>query len=136
MKNAKNPKAPKTSRRLQQNPVKISGWLEYQVNIAFDPRDSLYIARVPELEGCHTHGNTPEQALKHAQEAIELWLETAKKRGGDIPEPLSRRIFSGKFVLRTSPNLHAALAQEAAQHGKSLNEMIVELIEKGLRYAG
>lgn len=110
--------------------------LEYQVNIGFDPRDGIYVARVPELEGCHTHGDTPEQALKHAQEAIELWLETAKERESAIPEPLSRRIFSGKFVLRTSSDLHATLAQKAAQHGKSLNEMVVELIEKSLRKAG
>ncbi len=136
MKKARTPKPSSISRRLQQNPAVASGGLEYQVNIAFDPRDGIYVARVPELEGCHTHGDTPEQALRRAQEAIELWLETARRQGLVVPDPLSRRIFSGKFVLRTSSNLHAALAQEAAQHGKSLNEMVVELIEKGLRYAG
>lgn len=135
MKKARATKASRTTQRLQQNPVVASG-LEYQVNIAFDPRDIIYVARVPELEGCHTRGDTPEQALKHAQEAIELWLATARERDKVIPEPLSRRIFSGKFVLRTSSNLHAELAQMAAQHGKSLNEMVVELIEKGLRHAG
>lgn len=46
--------------------------LEYQVNIAFDPRDKIYVARVPELDNCHTHGATPEEALKNAKEAIEL----------------------------------------------------------------
>ena len=34
--------------------------LEYQVNIAFDPKDKIYVARVPELDNCHTHGSTPE----------------------------------------------------------------------------
>ncbi len=107
--------------------------LEYQVNIAFDPRDKIYVARVPELDQCHTHGGTPEEALANAKEAIELWLETAQDQGIAIPEPVSRRQFSGKFVLRTSSNLHATLAQEAAQHGKSLNEMAVELIQRGLK---
>ena len=44
--------------------------LEYQVNIAFDPRDGIFVARVPELENCHTHGKTAEEALSNAREAI------------------------------------------------------------------
>ncbi len=110
--------------------------LEYQVNIAFDPRDSIYVARVPELENCHSHGSTPEEALGNVQEAIELWLETARENGIAVPEPLSRRKYSGKFVLRTTAELHAALAQQAAQQGKSLNDIVVELIAKGLQKAG
>ena len=123
----------KSKTKAEQAPAEV---LEYQVNIAFDPRDKIYVARVPELENCHSHGATPEEALAHVQEAIELWLETAKEQGIAIPEPVSRRRFSGKFVLRTSPNLHATLAQEAAHHGKSLNEMAVDLIKKGLKGTG
>ncbi len=127
---------PKAKSRTKGVHTASSEVLAYQVNIAFDPRDKLYVARVPELENCHSHGATPEEALSNAKQAIELWLETAKERDIPIPEPLSRRSFSGKFVLRTSSGLHATLAQEAAQNGKSLNEMVVELIEKGLRGAG
>jgi len=114
----------------------IADVMAYQVNIAFDPRDKIYVARVPELEHCHSHGDTAEDALANAKEAIELWLATAKAEGIAIPEPISRRKFSGKFVLRTSPMLHAKLAQEAAQRDKSLNEMAVELIENGLKGTG
>ena len=123
----------KSKAKVEPAPAEV---LEYQVNIAFDARDKIYVARVPELENCHSHGATPEEALANVQEAIELWLETAKEKGIAIPEPVSRRRFSGKFVLRTSPNLHATLAQEAAQHGKSLNEMAVDLIKKGLKGMG
>ena len=59
--------------------------LEYQVNLAYDPRDRIYVARVPELENCHTHRTTPEEALANAREAIELWLETAKEKKIPIP---------------------------------------------------
>jgi len=109
--------------------------LEYQINIAFDSRDKIYVARVPELEHCHTHGATPEEALANAKEAIELWIETAEKRRRPVPEPLSRKRFSGKFVLRTSPDLHAALAKQALQRGKSMNELAAELLDFGLRKA-
>ena len=110
--------------------------LEYQVNIAFDPRDEIYVARVPELENCHTHGTTPEEALGNAKEAIELWIETAEKMRKPIPDPISRKKFSGKFVLRTSPELHAALAKHALQTGKSMNELAEEILDSGLKKTG
>jgi len=106
---------------------------EYQVNIAFDPRDGIYVARVPELENCHTHGDSPEEALTNAKEAIELWIETAQERKIPIPEPMSLRKFSGKFVVRAQEDLHASLAREALRSGKSMNELAVELLSKGLK---
>jgi hypothetical protein len=42
---------------------------------------------VPELPGCKTHGDTYEEAVKNAQEVIELWLETARDLGWSIPAP-------------------------------------------------
>ena len=110
--------------------------LEYQVNIAFDPRDDVYVARVPELDNCHTHGATPEEALSNAKEAIELWIETAEKRRRPVPEPTSRKRFSGRFVLRTSPELHAVLATRALNSGKSMNELAEEILDTGLKKAG
>jgi predicted RNase H-like HicB family nuclease len=106
---------------------------EYQVNISYDPRDKLYVARIPELENCHTHGENPEEALSNAKEAIELWLETAMKKNFAIPEPVSRRKFSGRFILRTSSEIHSALAKQALQSGKSMNELAEQLLANGLK---
>ena len=50
-----------------------------------------------------------------------------------LPWAPSRRQFSGRFVQRIALNLHATLAQEAAQHGKSLNKMAVEFIQRGFK---
>ncbi|MEY4630045.1 MAG: hypothetical protein RIQ81_165 [Pseudomonadota bacterium] len=110
--------------------------LEYQVNIAFDSRDGIYVARVPELENCHTHGDTPEKALANARAAIELWVDTARRRGKPVPEPISRRKFSGRFVLRTSEALHARLAHVALNKGQSMNDLVVEILEQKIRDAG
>lgn len=41
---------------------------------------------VPALKGCHSYGATREEALINIQEAIELWLEAARKLGVPIPE--------------------------------------------------
>jgi predicted RNase H-like HicB family nuclease len=115
---------------------KKHGDLEYQVNISFDPRDNIYVARIPELENCQTHGSTPEAALRNAEEAIALWLETARDNGIEIPEPASRKSYSGRFVVRTPEALHATLAREALRRGKSMNELTVELLRKALKNAG
>ena len=115
---------------------KQSDALEYQVNISFDPRDGIYVARVPELENCHSHGKTPQEVLANVREAIELWLETAKTEKIPVPEPITRKKFSGKFVLRTSPELHATLAKQALQRGTSMNDLAVELLGTSLKRTG
>jgi len=50
------------------------------------------VAEVPELPGCAAHGPTQEAALANAQEAIALWIETAKEFADPIPEPKGRRL--------------------------------------------
>lgn len=59
----------------------------YSVMIRWDPRDDIYIAEVPELDGCKTHGATYEEALAMIQEVIDLWLEVESETGGAIPSP-------------------------------------------------
>jgi len=59
----------------------------YSLLIQWDDEDKIYVVSVPELPGARTHGKTYEEAIKNAHEVIELWLETAKDLGWDIPEP-------------------------------------------------
>ena len=40
--------------------------------------------------------------------------------------PLTERRFSGKFLVRTSPALHARLSVEAAEQNVSLNHWVVQ----------
>jgi len=43
-----------------------------------------------------------------------------------VPPPLTERRFSGKFLVRTSPALHARLTVEAAEQNVSLNHWVVQ----------
>ena len=47
---------------------------------------------MPELPGCMAHGDTPQEALAQAQEAMALWIETAIEFGDPVPEPRGRRL--------------------------------------------
>lgn len=65
---------------------------KYEVIIYWSVEDGAFVAEVPELPGCAAHGPTQEGALTNAQEAIALWIETAKEFGDPIPEPKGRRL--------------------------------------------
>ena len=66
--------------------------IKYEVIIYWSLEDDAFVAEVPELPGCSAHGPTQEAALSNAQEAIRLWIETAKEFGDPIPEPKGHRL--------------------------------------------
>ena len=65
---------------------------KYEIILYWRDEDQVFIAEVPELPGCMAHGKTQEEALKNVQEAIELWIDTAREFGDTIPEPKGRRL--------------------------------------------
>lgn len=44
------------------------------------------MVRVPALPGLTTEGNTLEEAIANAPDAIALWMKSAEKHGEPIPE--------------------------------------------------
>ena len=66
--------------------------LEYSVLLEpLSPEDGGgFLATVPDLPGCMSDGETPEEAVANVQDAILAWMEAARDLGHDIPKP-SRR---------------------------------------------
>jgi antitoxin HicB len=46
-----------------------------------------FIATVPDLPGCMSDGETPEEALTNVQGAIDAWIEAATDMGHTVPKP-------------------------------------------------
>ena len=46
-----------------------------------------YFATVPDLPGCMSDGETPEEALVNVQDAILSWIEAATELGREVPQP-------------------------------------------------
>ncbi len=65
---------------------------KYEVIIYWSNEDSAFVAEAPQLPGCVAHGDTQEEALKHINQAMDLWLETAREFGDPIPEPKGERL--------------------------------------------
>jgi len=60
----------------------------YTVIIQWSDEEQCFVVSLPEWgEFCHTHGDTYEEALKNAQEVLELLIESALENGESLPEP-------------------------------------------------
>lgn len=90
--------------------------------------DGEYFITFPDLPGCMSGGRTIAEALKNAEEAKRLWIETTLKRGGAVPEPASA--YSGRLVLRMPKSLHRDLAARARREGVSLNQYLLSLVSR------
>ena len=67
--------------------------LEYAVLVEpLAPADGGgFIATVPDLPGCMSDGETPEEAVANVQDAITAWIEAAEDLGHPVPQPSARR---------------------------------------------
>ncbi len=52
-----------------------------------DENGSGFVATVPDLPGCMSDGETPEEALLNVQDAIAAWIEAAQDMGHKMPKP-------------------------------------------------
>jgi antitoxin HicB len=63
--------------------------LEYPVVIAplGEADGGGFSALVPDLPGCMSDGDTPEEAIANVRDAIAVWMEAAHEMGRPIPLP-------------------------------------------------
>lgn len=61
--------------------------MKYLVKIHWSDEYAAYIATVPALRGCISHGSTYKQAARNIEEAAALWLASARKHHDPIPQP-------------------------------------------------
>jgi predicted RNase H-like HicB family nuclease len=57
----------------------------YRVVLRKEPEGSFTVL-VPALPGCITYGETVEEAMKMAEEAIKLYVEELEARGEEVPD--------------------------------------------------
>jgi predicted HicB family RNase H-like nuclease len=70
-------------------------------------------------------GRSVEELRREFRKSVEVYLEVCKDTGKEPDRP-----FSGKFVARLEPELHRAIATQAALAGKSLNAWVVEVLRQ------
>lgn len=66
-------------------------------------KEGGYFVTVPALPGCMTQGETYEEALSMAEDAIRLWVDTLKRRGEPVPvEPAPSRTMVAILHVHTA----------------------------------
>ena len=96
---------------------------------------------VPDLPGCFSAGDTFDEAMKNAKEAIELWLESVLDDGDDIPEPRTAAHYRGHpdFVSWTWAAVSIDLA-ELSNHAERVNitlpSRVLRRIDRDAQEAG
>lgn len=66
--------------------------MKYIIIIQWSDEDQCFVVILPEFKDVMqpvTHGDTYEEALKNAQEVLELLVESALEDGEILPEPLT-----------------------------------------------
>ena len=71
------------------------------------------------------HGESVAELRSAFEEAVDDYLETCEKLGRK-----PQKTYSGKMMLRISPDIHAAVATAAEARGKSINQLVAEILNQ------
>ncbi len=97
-----------------------------------------WLVEYPDLPGCMSDGETPEEALKHGKEAVAGWIKLAREMGRSIPKPGSGigadSRYSGKWLQRVPKSLHRKLVEGAKREGVSLNTLCLTILAEGVGF--
>lgn len=66
----------------------------YEIIIYWSEEDDSFIAEIPELPGCMADGVSYQDALANAENAIELWVKTARSLDREIPIAKGKLMFA------------------------------------------
>lgn len=95
-----------------------------------DESGHYFYGKILELDGCQSTGDTIEELYQNLNEAMEGYLEVKLENGLEIPQPMSKDNYSGKFNVRIPKTLHQKLSIEAEEEGVSLNQYVLYKLSK------
>jgi len=101
---------------------------KYLKIVEWSEEDNCYVGSVPGWLGKCCHGVNEVEVYTELSAVVNEWINIYKKEGMRLPNP-AKKDYSGKFVLRTGPDLHKMLALKALNNGESLNHYILKKLK-------
>ena len=92
--------------------------------VVFSWEDGAWVGRCTELPGLSHLSATRVEAMQGIATLVAAVVNDMTESGEPVPEAMSDRSYSGKFVTRVPEQLHRTLAIEAAEAGVSLNRLV------------
>ena len=102
----------------------------FEIRPLTDKEGGGWLVTYPDLPGCMSDGETPEEAVANGKDALDAWIEAAGAMGREIPKPSEPP--SGKFITRVPRSLHARLTARARQEGVSMNALVSAFLAEGI----
>lgn len=85
-----------------------------------------YLVEFPDIPSINTYGETIEDALHNAKEALNGCLESDFERGFSLPKP-SKRKHQGGFTIDVEPHISLAYQLRKVRNGMSQSEVAKKL---------
>ena len=96
----------------------------YTYRVTWSEEDQEYVGLCAEFPSLSWLADTPEKALQGIRTLVRKVLTEVERSKEPVPEPISTKAYSGKFVVRVPPEVHRMLAIRAAESGVSLNRLV------------
>lgn len=103
----------------------------YSYRVIWSEEDQEHVGLCAEFPSLSWLSADPAKALEGIMELVEDIIAEMSASGEPIPEPLSKKKFSGKIAARVTPDVHRRLALEAAEKGVSMNRLISAKLAMG-----
>jgi predicted HicB family RNase H-like nuclease len=95
----------------------------YTYRVTWSPEDGEHVGLCTEFPSLSWLAPTPEAALLGIRQVVNEVVADMQASGEPIPKPLAEKHYSGEFRVRIPPEVHRALAIQAAEQGVSLNRL-------------
>lgn len=98
----------------------------YVAHVEYSADDDCFVGHIAGINDIvGFHADSVVQLHKVFEKAVDDYLSACKKAKKQPQKP-----YSGRIMLRIPPELHAKVAVMAEVHGKSLNSMVTELLDR------
>lgn len=95
----------------------------YTYRVTWSAEDGEHVGLCAEFPSLSWLAETPEAALAGIRQLVADVVADLQANGELVPTPLAEKHYSGEFKVRIPPEVHRALAIQAAEQGVSLNRL-------------
>jgi predicted HicB family RNase H-like nuclease len=100
----------------------------YAARIEYSEEDACFVGHLVGIRSIvGFDGKSVTELRKRFREAVDHYLDASEKLGQAPEKP-----FSGRVMLRVSPNLHARASAAAEVKGVSLNQWASQVLERAV----
>jgi predicted HicB family RNase H-like nuclease len=96
----------------------------YTYRVTWSQEDGEHVGLCAEFPSLSWLAATPEKALAGIRHVVAEVVADMQATGEPVPDPLSEKKYSGRFMVRVPAMVHRALATQAAEQGVSINRLV------------